>query len=374
MTLASRISVRTQLVSLLLLITSLMVLTSTQVEAASFDGTYDLTYSFKGPRGVETYKLAGALIISGGRTSSPRAGFFIGTVDSSGNIRMQSPTPQSPSVTAVYTGKLYSDGTGEGTYTSSGGSGSWWVKRISGPALDYVILGSASAAIAMGAIGTVASIGRLSTTGNIRGRPRETGVQGPRRIPRELPRPAPPMWMSRIVPRNFETSLPQPPGEAYTGQASGLPPPIGAIPQGGAGFQSIGADQARPIEGAGASVGGELFPRLETIVSERTATGVTLRWDDPKYEPNLRFDPDREVLLGYRVYAYEYGPTSTAPVRRVRGFVGPLARRAAVTFRQTYTFSTGGDVWGFQVEPVFLRTVGQDAGIFLGRASIIAPW
>lgn len=348
-----------------------MVLTSTQVEAASFDGTYDLTYSFKGPRGVETYKLAGALIISGGRTSSPRAGFFIGTVDSSGNIRMQSPTPQSPSVTAVYTGKLYSDGTGEGTYTSSGGSGSWWVKRISGPALDYVILGSASAAIAMGAIGTVASIGRRSTKGKIGRRPGETGtrVQKAPIIGRR------PIWISRIAPRNFETSQPQPPGEAYTGQASGLPPPIGARPEGGPGFQPIGADAAKSIEGQGAKVGGELFPRLETVLSTRTATGVNLRWDDPRFEPNLRFDPEKETLVQFNVYAYIYGPSSTAPVKTLLGWVGPQARQATVTFQQAYTFSTAGNVSGFQVEPVFLRTVGEYAGhTFLGRASTIAPW
>jgi hypothetical protein len=121
--------------------------------------------------------------------------------------------------------------------------------------------------------------------------------------------------------------------------------------------------------GPGARVGGDLFPRLETLFAARTGNGMNLWWEPPK------FNLETETLVGYRVYAARYSPWSTAPIETpLWPPLGPAARNVNVVFNQTYRVSTGGDIAGFRVEPIFFRFSGPNPGIFPGQATTFAPW
>jgi hypothetical protein len=139
----------------------------------------------------------------------------------------------------------------------------------------------------------------------------------------------------------------------------GLPPFIGAVPGG------------VPLGGAGAS----LAP------PEKPAAGdLRLVWG-PDGRPILswvppQLDPSRWQLSGYTLYQYQFTGASTAPQPTPIATLPPGSTSVGInwtTASQTYQFSTGGDVAGWGVQPVFNVTGGQFAGsVVNGPASWVA--
>ncbi|MDP2955460.1 MAG: hypothetical protein Q8N53_03495 [Longimicrobiales bacterium] len=360
---------------------SLVLLTASaaavgRVSAASYDGTYDLSYSYNSPNGWKWITLEGGLIVSGGETSSPRSGYFMGSVDSNGYVEMLSPDPQAPSILATWTGTIYSDGTGDGDWESPYGYGTWTVERVSGPLGDTVTIALAGGLMGLGGVSVLYSMGY----GTVKGKFMSKGAAAA----------SPPKWRGRVRSMGFWSGPPGPTGS--TGVVTrGLPPFIGEparnqSPPGGLppfiGQQGPGGPQPGDLPpfigyggggvaatGPGARVGGDLFPRLETLFGRRIAGGMEFWWEPP------RFNPETEQLVGYRVYAGMYGPGGTAPAEvLLNPPFGPGVTRGFATFNQTYRFSTGGDVVGFRVEPMFFRFSGPNPGVFPGQASTFLPW
>lgn len=368
--------------AVLLVLLAASALAVSGVGAASYDGTYDLSYCYYNGSDWVWITLEGALIVDDGVTSSPRSGFFEGYVYSDGSVWMQSPNPLSSYETATYTGQIYSDGTGEGSWQAPNGYGNWVVERVSGP------IGGGSNVMMAGLLGlglgaSLLSMGYLQT----RERPLSRGTATSAK---------PPRWAGRVRSMGFWSGPPNPPppvinqdnltgvltrgrppfiGEPAGNQSppTGLPPFIG---QPGSGVQPganlppfIGMDGGgAPMTGPGARVGGDLFPRLETLFGRRTPTGMEMWWEPP------RFNAETERLVGYRVYASMRGPNSTQPVDVLLTNPpwGPNVSRGVATFNQQYRFSTGGDIVGFRVEPLFQRF--SDQAVFPGQASTFLPW
>ncbi len=356
------------------------------VSAANYDGTYTLYYSFYTGTTWQWVTLDGGLIVSGGQTSSPRAGYFIGQVYSDGSVWMRSPNPLAPSQTAIWTGQIYSDGSGNGDWEADDGYGTWEVERVSRPGggFDSMMLLSLSGGLGGGAILYSLGFGQTRKVGFIRGMPGLTAKT--------------PKWGGRVRSKSFWSGPPNPPPPAinqdnltgvmtrgrppFIGEPAGNQSPPGGLPpfigQQGPGAARpnnlppfIGMDGGgAPMTGPGARVGGDLFPRLETLFGRRTPTGMEMWWEPP------RFNPETERLVGYRVYASMYGPNSTQPVDVLLTNPpwGPNINRGFATFNQTYRFSTGGDVTGFRVEPLFYRFSGPNPGTFPGQASTFLPW
>ncbi|MBL7168223.1 hypothetical protein ISS40_06080 [Candidatus Bathyarchaeota archaeon] len=122
---------RAFLSTFLLAVGFVLALTFVPVGAASFDGTYNYAYNLNGPSGWETRQVDSGFIVRSGRISSnPSA--LSGTVDSSGNVVFTGPSPYGGG-SASFTGVIYSDGNGEGTYRDAQGlGGRWSVARVSG--------------------------------------------------------------------------------------------------------------------------------------------------------------------------------------------------------------------------------------------------
>lgn len=97
--------------------------------AAGFDGTYDYTYTLRGPNGWETHHVSAGLRISDSVVSSnPPA--LSGAVDAQGGVHFTGPCPYGDPQ-ATFTGRLTSNGQGSGQYECPyGHSGSWSVARL----------------------------------------------------------------------------------------------------------------------------------------------------------------------------------------------------------------------------------------------------
>lgn len=95
------------------------------------DGTYDYSYAYRGPGGrTQRVDIPAGFVVRGGRVSSNPAGYFGGSVDASGAVRMSGACHQTPAVGATWTGLLRADGSGGGSYDcGSGGNGTWSVRR-----------------------------------------------------------------------------------------------------------------------------------------------------------------------------------------------------------------------------------------------------
>ncbi len=375
----------------LFLVLSLALLTASAAvvgyaRAASYDGTYDLDYSLYNGSSWQWITLEGGLIVEDGETSSPRAGYFVGYVYSDGSVWMQSPNPLAPSETAIFTGYINDDGTGSGDWQAPNGYGTWAVERVSGP------LGGTAGILGAGLFG-IGLTSLLYSMGFMQAKEKPFS-----RGSAATTTAKPPRWTGRVRSQGFWSGTPNPPppvinqdnlagvitrgrppfiGEPAGNQSppGGLPPFIGqqgpgvAQPNNLPPFIGMGGGGA-PMTGQGARVGGDLFPRLETLFGNRTATGMDLWWEPP------RFNPETEQLVGYRVYGYIWGPNSTQPVQTLLTNPPwpPNVTRGTATFPQTYRFSTGGDIDGFRVEPLFRRLTGDTGEIFPGQASTYLPW
>ena len=127
-----------------------------------------------------------------------------------------------------------------------------------------------------------------------------------------------------------------------------LPPFIGS-PPGGA-----------PLGGAGASVAPPENPAAGDLRLVWGPDGrPTISWQPPQ------LDPSRWQLSGYTLNQYQFTGASTMPQPTAIGTLPPGSTAATINWTgasQTYTFSTGGDVAGWGVQPIFHVTVGQFAG------------
>jgi hypothetical protein len=128
----------------------------------------------------------------------------------------------------------------------------------------------------------------------------------------------------------------------------GLPPFIGAAPGG------------VPLGGAGASVAPPEKPAAGDLRLAWGADGrPILSWLPPQ------LDPSQWQLSGYTLYQFQFSGASTAPQPTAIATLPPGSTTVGINWtaaNQTYMFSTGGDVAGWGVQPVFNVTGGQFAG------------
>ena len=346
----SRKATRAFLSTSLLAIACVLVFTSVPVGAASFDGTYNYAYNLNGPSGWETHQVDSGFIVRNGRISSnPSA--LSGTVDSSGNVVFTGPSPYGGG-SATFTGVIYSDGTGEGTYRDAQGlGGRWSVARVSGSggsgimgivdsmlsamyALSFIgeavgLSGTTAAAAGTAAMifAFVMVVSVLTTVGSRRGRgAKPERGRGPRsKVDFEYGRRG-----------EYEFSQPEAPQGVHETPAStiGVPPPPVSPP--------VGLD-----------VGAPGLPERLVLRSSWGGGRVDLAWEGPVY------DPGRYELMGYEVVEMRFDGTGTAPGRRVVGRPPPGSTGWGGDFEQTYRWSTGGDLQGYRVDALF-RELGGD--------------
>ncbi|HYA00720.1 MAG TPA: hypothetical protein VEK76_10275 [Candidatus Binatia bacterium] len=183
---------------------------------------------------------------------------------------------------------------------------------------------------------------RLQGPGITQPPPSVTGLQGP-----GIPQPPPPTTGLQ------GPGITQPPPSTAGLQGPGIPQPnlppfIGQVPSGA------------PLGGAGASFAAPEMPAVRDLQLVWRLDGrPTLSWQPPQ------LDPSRWQLQGYTLYQYQYTGMSTLPQPAPIGNLPPGASMTTVNWTsasQTYTFSTGGDVAGWGVQPVFQATGGQFAG------------
>ena len=114
------------------------------------------------------------------------------------------------------------------------------------------------------------------------------------------------------------------------------------------------------IGGPGASVGPSPLGALPFLNGDWMTPGlVTLSWDKPL------FDPSKYNLVGYDVFQQTYVATNTAPTSIQLGTtptLGSNTNSTTLPFTQTYSHSTGGDIVGYRVDPVFQEITPQGVG------------
>ncbi len=314
---------RARLGSLLVLISLVSIASSiTLVYAATYDGVYDYAYNLYGPNGWENHYIDNGFIVQGGVISSnPSA--LSGSVDSSGNVHFTGPSPYG-SPTATFTGKIYSDGTGKGTYVDSQGlNGAWRVDKVSGGSSSFgsllldVMYSMAFIGEWLGFTGsTAASVGTaLAITGVIFiGVIISSAAQaktGPRRgeYNADQPNPSP-----------YEHNIPS--------STIGVPPaPLN--PPSGVSYQ----------------------PGLPNSIGLRARWGrnIKLNWKKPK------FDKNQFEFYGYEVIQLRYDGMSTAPNNVLMDRLSPKATNWKNRVKQTYNWNTMGDIAGYRVDALFLN-------------------
>ena len=295
----------------------------TLVYAANYDGVYNYAYNLNGPSGWETHYVdEGFIVRSGVISSNPTA--LSGTVDSSGNVHFTGPSPYG-SPTATFTGVIYSDGTGKGTYTDSQGlQGAWSVTRVSGGGMDFVGLlmdvmdsfafigeylgftGVTASSVGTAAVitGFVFFVVLVTSAGSSRGSMRrgEYHADQPDMPPREHGAPA---------------------------STIGVPPPPQSPPTG---------VSVQP-------------PGLPDTLNLRARWGrkILLDWKHPKYDKKL-FE-----LYGYEVIQLRYDGLSTAPTEVLMERLSPRSSNWRTNVNQTYQWNTQGDIAGYRVDALFLN-------------------
>jgi len=293
------------------------------VHAASFDGTYNYAYNLHGPNGWEDHYVDNGFIVCGGVISSnPPA--LSGTVASNGNDYFTGPSPYgSPS--ATFTGTIYSDGTGKGTYTDSQGlQGAWSVTRVSGGGggfgsiiLDVMnsfafigetfgLTGSTAAAAGTATVitGVVFLVVLVSSIGGSKG----TMGRG-----------------------QYEASQPDTPKREHSIPPStiGVPPPP-LNPPAGVSIQPPGLPDNLNLRA-------------------RWGRNILLDWKKPKYDKKLY------ELYGYEVIQLKYDGMSTSPSNVLLDRLNPRASNWRGPVNQTYQYSTQGDIVGYRVDVLFLN-------------------
>lgn len=150
-------------------------------------------------------------------------------------------------------------------------------------------------------------------------------------------------------PTGYTVSPPPPPYQ--TNQSTTFGPNAGMIQPGGV-----------PIGGPGASVVPPSLGTLPFLNGNWTTPGqVTLNWDKPQ------FDASKYNLVGYDIYQQTYVANSTAPASIHLGLpntptVGPNATQNTQPFLQAFNHSTGGDIAGYRVDPIFQQITPQGTG------------
>ena len=335
------------------------------VEGASFDGTYNYAYNLNGPGGWETHQVDKGFIVRNGRVSSnPSA--FSGTVDSGGNVYFTGPSPYgSPS--ATFTGVIYSDGTGDGTYQDSQGlGGRWSVARVSGGggfsfmgivdtllsllySFSFIgeavgLSGTTAAAVGSAAvIFVVVSVIAIVTT-------RASG-RGKRAVMDDRGKDGKP-WV------RYEFSQQRP----Y--EASEAPPGAQETP---ASF--IGVPPPRESPPVGLHVEGRALPERLDLRSAWLGGQVNLSWDRPPY------DPEKYELLGYEVTSCSTTVAAPSPAGERRSSSGPTARVAL----RPIIRPTGGTPGGISTGTVWTRCSGISTrivriGLFGSARLRLPPW
>lgn len=333
----------------------IIALVSTPAGAGTFDGTYDYAYNLRGPEGWETHRVPSGFIVRDGRiTSDPPA--LSGSVDSSGVVRFEGPSPYGGSV-AVFTGVIESDGTGEGTYQDQQGlGGGWAVTRVSRSGgfnierIIYTVLdifspigeffgASGSTAAAIGVVAVVVpviTIGAIvSTISATRRKRADTATKlGYRRE------------------RGYEASQPSPPPTRSQEAPPSIEPPSGPS-----------------LLGVGVHHGS---PSLPSALNLRAIWGegrVDLNWDPPL------FDTSTYQLDEYVVSKMQYGPRSIVPEKLPLDRLSPENTQWGQEFAQTYRWDTGGDVEGYVVEAMLRRvsSTGHVETIRIGGMVYVPP-
>ena len=131
------------------------------VYGASYDGTYNYWFTmFNDPDFNDARKISSGFIVSNNNISSSQSGYFSGSVTSGGSVSFSGGCPPSSVATAKYTGTLYSNGSGEGTYVcyyngvKQGGQGNWSVQKIGGSQPNIPSGGTTDSAYDWNEIGT----------------------------------------------------------------------------------------------------------------------------------------------------------------------------------------------------------------------------
>lgn len=101
---------------------------------------------------------------------------------------------------------------------------------------------------------------------------------------------------------------------------------------------------------------------------------VTLTWGPPQFTGN------GETLIGYEVSILKFGPNSTQPIQTILNIQPPTSNQVNLGVLQTYQHSTGGDIAGFRIDPIFGRTVDgtqtvvRGTGLFVKYGSAIGTF
>jgi len=104
-------------------------------------------------------------------------------------------------------------------------------------------------------------------------------------------------------------------------------------------------------------------PEMPAVSALRVGWGLDgrpiLSWLPPQ------LDPAQWQLSGYTLYQYQFSGASTVPQPTALATLPPGSTSVGINWTaasQTFTFSTGGDVAGWGVQPVFHVIGGQFAG------------
>jgi hypothetical protein len=302
----------------------LTMATSIRVKASSqFDGTYSYSYTYDWAGSWSTRDLGDVFIVSNGQISMSGSSAFYGSVDSSGYVQFIGPSPMGGEQ-ATFTGSI-SGGSGGGTWNSpSGANGNWNVNLVSGGSSSFDIGGNPVSWSIAAAAGTVVFGSIIATYRHnvARNKKHQAQVPGPGRTPQKT---------GHFTAQPANNSPPPPPL-----------PPLNPI-MGGSGYhlEDYGVVSVAPPETSALPyMNAAWFPGR-----------VSLEWGRPQY------DPSKYKLLQFDISQMTYGPNSTVPQPTAKTVVVDDGHSTAFTenrlYGQTYTNSTGGDVAGFRVDPLF---------------------
>ncbi len=361
--------------------------------AGAYDGSYYMSYSYQDPYDGRQRTLdmpSGSFHVINGSVSIGAWGSGIGEVDQWGGVEFRAPCPQASQVRALWTGAILDDGSGRGQFVCDNKrGGTWTLAQVSGAGFDlesisfYQVASLAGVAAGLAAVGLAfvpigPGAGASAVIGSfwqgpptIETAPPPTGVWGtsapsysqpsvPPRLSTDAPpttdvsgQPLPPIGfeggVSLDTGRYINPQPEKPPEAVPTGVTEPLLPPISM-------------DQGQPLGGVGASVAPPDFGPLQGLNAVWDSGSVTLTWQPPVLNSGT------DVLLGYQVSVVQYGPASTMPVSQVITNLPPGATTLTQPFVQTSRWSTGGDIVGFRVDPIFHKVANLTGAPFVAQA------